>query len=227
MQTDHPDKAKLTLTVIANVVVDNDLESKNIRFAGAEIGKESMVKIPFLSKDPSSLSFGKVTSSKDDVTAAMVKDGAGWSLEAKLVPTVAGHSTAKIDIEMLAPEKKTIVVFASAKVAGDIRVIPDVVSIHRKPGTEVPDRQVRLRSDKGSFEVEKVESGSEDVKVEITEETPGEVYLLTVGLTEKGLAKQAFNTEIKVHTSSKVQPVIEIPVRVRVLAPQGAAGIVK
>jgi hypothetical protein len=231
VETDHPEKAKLTLTVIANVVVENDLETKNIRFSGAQIGKESVMKIPFLAKDQKALSFGKVTSSKDGFTAAMVrdeqKDGA-WSLEVKLTPAAAGHVTAKIDVQMLAPEKKNFVVFASAKVEGDIRVVPDVVTMHRKPGASVPARQVRLRANHGTmFKVEKVETSSDDIEVQLTEVTAGENYILTVNLAEKALDKPAFNTSFKVHTNSELQPVIEIPVRVKIIQPQDIAALNK
>lgn len=221
VQTDDPARATITLTVIANVVVDNDLETKNVRFSGAEIGKESVVKVPFLSKDQGALAFGKVTSSREDVTAEMVLDeakaGGTWSLEVRMTPVSAGHVTAKLDVEMTAPEKKTIVVFASAKVSGDIRVMPDVVSIHRNPDVEVPPRKVRLRADKGTFKVKKVVEESGDIDVKLEEETPGTIYVLTVSLTEQGLGKPGFQTTITVHTSSKLQPVLEIPVRMNLI----------
>ncbi|MBW2264407.1 MAG: hypothetical protein JRG91_20775 [Deltaproteobacteria bacterium] len=221
VQTDDPEKATIKLTIIANVVVENDLETKNVRFSGAEIGKETIVKVPFLSSDQKALSFGKVTSSKDDITAAMVHDesatGGSWSLEVRMTPAAAGHVTAKLDVEMLAPEKKTIVVFASAKVAGDIRVLPDMISIHAKAGDDVAPRKIRLRAAKGTFKVKKVVEKSGDLDVELQEETPGEVYVLTVGITKQGLAKQGFQATITVHTSSKLQPVIEIPVRMKTI----------
>ncbi len=231
MQTDHPDKGSITLTVIANVVVENDLETKNVRFSGAEIGKESIVKVPFLSTSQGALAFGKVASSRDDITAVMVHDktkgGGTWSLEVRMTPTSAGHVTAKLDVPMTAPEKKTIVVFASAKVSGDIRVVPDTVSIHRNPDVGVPPRKVRLRADKGTFKVKKVVESSGDIDVKLEEETPGQIYVLTIGLTEQGLEKQGFQTMITVHTSSKLQPVIEIPVNMKLIPKKDDASKIK
>jgi hypothetical protein len=208
------------------VIVENDLETSNLRFSGAEVGKESVVKIPFLSKNPSKLAFGKVTSSRDEFTARMVhdpgKDGGSWSLEAKLLPTAAGHVTAKLELEMTAPEKKPIVVFASAKVEGDIRVVPDVVTIHRRPDMDVADRKVRLTANKGSFKVVDVKEKSGDIDVSLAEETPGEAYVLTVAISEQGLAKNSFHTTITVKTDSDMQPAIDIPVRVKLLPKPGA-----
>lgn len=221
VETDDPDNARIVLTVQANVLVELDLQTNQIRYKDIAIGEEKIQKIVFLTKDPSAVKFGEVKSSKKGVKAAMVRgDDASWVLEVKYKPKEVGHFTAKIDVELLEPQKKTLTAFLTANVRGDIKTLPNIVSIQKGLEGVQTKRTVRLQADEGTtFDVKKVKEETGYLELEVEEQTKGKVYLLHVRLTQKGEEADRFVTKILVHTTSKKQPVIEIPVHVKTRKP--------
>lgn len=206
------------LTVTANVLVNLDLERKHARFYDIKMGEEKTQQIPFLAKDSGGVRFGEVTSSSEDFSGRMVAEttetGTAWSLVVTSKPSAVGHISGKLEVELLEPERKTLVVFATAKARGDIKVLPDSLSIRRKPDEGEVDRTIRLQAEESTFELLGVSEPGGYLAIESEVVTEGKVILLHTKLSDKGQGEERFSTKIKVETSSGLQPVIEIPVHV-------------
>jgi hypothetical protein len=222
VETDDPENARIILTITANVLVELDFEVNQIRLKDIEVGKEQIQTIAFVAKEPSKVKFGEVKSSNEEARVKMVKgaDGA-WSLEVKFTPTKVGHATAKIEVTLTEPEPKTLVVFLTSTVRGDIRAMPDRIILQTGlEGVELK-RSVRLQADEITFKVKKMVEKEGYLDLEMEETQPGKSYLIHVKLSEKGAKTERFVTNIVITTSSKKQPVIEIPVHVKPKPTQG------
>jgi hypothetical protein len=199
------------------VIVELDLESSSLRFEDIPVGDEAVKTVPFIAKDPAGVRFGQVTVAEEGVSAKMVKSpqGAGWSLEVRIRPRTIGHVAAKIEVEILEPETKKVTLFCTANATGDIRAMPEVLTITRKPGDPQATGTVRIQADKGPLKIKSVKEEGGFLEIALEEAEKGKATLLHATLTSKGQAELRFSTTIVVNTSSDKQPVLEIPVRVR------------
>jgi len=221
VETDDPANPKLQLTLSATVVVNLDFENLQLRFQDAQVGERRVERVRFVAEKPDAVKFGKVTCTGPGIQARMVQETEQgqtvWYLEVELRPSMAGHVGGTVEVELLEPEPKTLKIYATASVIGDVRVTPQVMVLHETG--EGAETNVRLEAVKDPFTIKSAKDPAGLLSVEIEALAKGRTYVLHVRLTKAGKAKGTFESAIVIKTSSAKQPEIKVPVHV---LPQGS-----
>jgi hypothetical protein len=216
VETDDPAYEKTVLTVKANVVVDLDFDRPNLRFPTIMIGEESVQNMAILAADPAALVFGPIKSKLPGLKTRLVKeekDGKpAYSLELRYKPTVVANVSDTVELSVLKPEERVLVLNVSVFVQGDIKASPSILSLRKSPDAGSVEGTVTLRADKGTFTVKKAVDAAGYLSVTREEVEAGREYRLLVKVKDKGMAEDRFTTTIVVATSSKLQPTVEVPV---------------
>ncbi len=217
VQTDHPDNAQVSLKIKANVVVDLDFATSHVMFTDVKVGDVKKQKIELVAADPAAVKFGEVKAAGEGIQAKVVKTGTGpstaWALEVVFSPKTPGPASGTIQVALVAPEEKSLQIFYSGQVKGDISIEPLQVVIRKTKTGEAEGAMVQLTCEK-SFTIKSAADaeGLIDVKVETV--TPGKHYTIVLGLAQKAAGQDRFGVSVQVKTSLASQPQIDIPVYV-------------
>lgn len=216
VETDDPAYERTILTVKANVVVDLDFERPHLRFPTIMIGEESVQTVAILAANPAALVFGPIKSKLPGLKTRLVKgdkDGkAVYSLELRYKPQAVANVSDTVELSVLKPEERVLILNVSAFVQGDIKASPSILSMRKTQGAESVEGTVTVRAEKGTFTVKKAVDAAGYLSVTREEVEAGKEYRLLVKVKDKGMAEDRFTTTIVVTTSSKLQPTLDVPV---------------
>jgi hypothetical protein len=216
VETDDPAYERTVLTVKANVVVDLDFERPHLRFPTIKIGEESVQVVPILAADPSALVFGPVKSTLPGLKTKLVKeekDGKpAYSLELRYKPTKVANVSDTVELSVLKPEERALILNVSAFVQGDITASPSILSLRKIESAGSVEGQVSVRANEETFIIRKMTDAAGYLSMTKEVAEAGKEYKLLVTVNEKGMAEERFTTTIVVTTNSKLQPTLEIPV---------------
>jgi len=216
VETDDPAYERTILTVKANVVVDLDFERPHLRFPTIMIGEESVQVVPILAADPAALQFGPIKSKLPGLKTKLIKeqkDGKpAYSLELRYKPKEVANVSDTVELSVLKPEERVLILNVSAFVQGDIKASPSILSMRKVQDAGAVEGTVTVRAEKGTFTVKKAVDAAGYLSVTKEEVEAGKEYRLLVKVKDKGMAEDRFTTTIVVTTSSALQPTLDIPV---------------
>ena len=225
--SNDPKTRNLTLEIKAEIMVDVMVEPRNVGFKqlgkGVAATELVTVKVP----EPEKI---KVTGLEVDDPRLEVKMASGdlatdskWEVKFKGSDTL-GSFQAKLTIKYTAAdEAKTLEVPIRISVVGDLQYVRSV-HFGKSPNAGFSEREVRLSSRSGqTVKIKKVEDADGLLKIDVvTPEGNPAVFKATVQDADADYTKPTQHV-LKVHTSDKDEPIVEISYMISLRSP-GRAG---
>jgi hypothetical protein len=217
VSTDDPAQPLVNFEILGNVVVDLDFDRPVVRFQPIRRGETQLRNMPIIIRKPDGVTLGEPVTDLADLSVRVItetdeKGIAHPSLELSYTPTEVGFKRGTVRLSTGDPRRPEISLTVSAKVDGEISIIPGRVNMWRGQPDVAPS-VVRLVANDVAFNIVSITDPKGMVDTQRTPFKDEKGWEIRVLLAQgKRDFDKSFNTELIVTTDHAKMKTIAIPI---------------
>jgi uncharacterized protein YdeI (BOF family) len=225
VMSNDPNSPKYKLTLSGEIIEEISAKPRNIKFGSIYLGKKIDKTITIKSVTESNFKIKKITSSKPFVKASIAEENKeGYIIKVTLKDNhKIGRFSGGIHLETDSTRQPKVTIPFFGEIIGDITTYPKRIYYGRITKGKEMTQKVFVKMNKNNIKIlnSKVSPDCLSAKIIEKREKNNPHYLIEITLDKKATIDK-LNGSLELHTNSKIQPIIKIPITGKIQKKQGS-----